>query len=138
MRHAAALAGAPARFHDIHPAALRRWFAHADTLPEGVAYRPRTLAKLARDIDALRDRYVPIETKGIAAARYVVKPNDILSRIARDELGDVERYREIFELNRDLLDSPDHIFPDDALRMPADWTPSNPGSDAASGSPAPP
>ncbi|MBE8519344.1 LysM peptidoglycan-binding domain-containing protein [Amycolatopsis sp. H6(2020)] len=55
----------------------------------------------------------------------VVRPGQTLSQIAREELGDAGRYREIFDLSRGRLqpgghqlDNPDTIRPGDILRIP--------------------
>lgn len=40
---------------------------------------------------------------------YVVRDGDTLTRIAREQLGDTARVREIFERNRDRLPSPDAL-----------------------------
>jgi nucleoid-associated protein YgaU len=50
---------------------------------------------------------------------YIVRPGDTLSEIAERELGDAGRWPEIFELNREVIDDPDRIFPDQALVLPA-------------------
>jgi len=41
-----------------------------------------------------------------------------LWKIAVEVYGDGARYTEIFEANRDLLDSPDHILPGQELELP--------------------
>ncbi|WP_206795816.1 LysM peptidoglycan-binding domain-containing protein [Amycolatopsis sp. MtRt-6] len=55
----------------------------------------------------------------------IVRPGQTLTQIAREQLGDASRYREIFDLNRGrtqptghLLDDPDTIHPGDVLRIP--------------------
>ncbi|MEU0788472.1 LysM peptidoglycan-binding domain-containing protein [Amycolatopsis sp. NPDC005961] len=54
-----------------------------------------------------------------------VRPGQTLSQIARDRLGDADRYQEIFDLNRDRpqpfgrpLTSPDRLYPGDVLQLP--------------------
>jgi nucleoid-associated protein YgaU len=46
---------------------------------------------------------------------YVVQPGDSLSKIAREQLGDASRWREIFDLNRALINDPDKISPSQVL-----------------------
>lgn len=115
----------PDELNDLHPASMRRWFLPAEALPEKALYRPSTLKRLASDIDQQQHLFVPIEKKSADYLHYVVKPNDSLSIIAAHELNDKERYKEIFALNRDLIDDSNHIFPNDKLRMPADWISNN-------------
>lgn len=49
---------------------------------------------------------------------YMVQRGDTLSAIAEHQLGDADRWSEIFELNRDLISDPDEIFPDQVLALP--------------------
>lgn len=107
----------PTELHDLHPSALRRWFMAAENLPEKRLYRPTPLNRIAGEIEKLRDVYVPVETKAEGRS-YTVKLNDTLGKIAKSSLGDKGRYREIFELNRDVLDSPHDLFPGQVLRLP--------------------
>lgn len=50
---------------------------------------------------------------------YQVKGGDTLTKIARDQLGDENRWPEIYGLNHDQLTNPNLIFPGQRLRMPA-------------------
>lgn len=52
------------------------------------------------------------------AATYVVGKGDSLIQIARNVLKDANRWREIWELNRDKLRSPDHIEEGMELKLP--------------------
>ncbi|MBN8727159.1 MAG: LysM peptidoglycan-binding domain-containing protein [Xanthomonadales bacterium] len=56
---------------------------------------------------------------------YTVLTGDSLSKIARKLYGDANRWREIFDANRDQLDNPDLIQPGQVLKIPADAAPSN-------------
>jgi ABC-type amino acid transport substrate-binding protein len=49
---------------------------------------------------------------------YVVKAGDTLSRIAAARLGSTDRWREIWQLNRDRVANPDLIYPRLVLLMP--------------------
>ncbi len=49
---------------------------------------------------------------------YTVRRGDTLSKIAERELGNANRWREIFELNRDVIEDPDEIFPGQVLVLP--------------------
>ena len=53
------------------------------------------------------------------AAVYVVESGDSLIKIAANALGDGKRFKEIFELNRDQLESPDQIKVGMKLKLPA-------------------
>lgn len=47
-----------------------------------------------------------------------VKSGDSLWKIAQAELGDGNRYNEIFEANKPMLSDPDKIYPGQMLRIP--------------------
>lgn len=49
---------------------------------------------------------------------YTVQPGDTLSGLAKQHFGDYKRYMEIFNLNRDVLDSPDLIRVGQKLKIP--------------------
>ena len=57
----------------------------------------------------------PVQQQGNS---YTVQPGDTLFKIAEEAYGDGNDYPKIFEANRDLLDSPDHILPGQELRIP--------------------
>ena len=49
---------------------------------------------------------------------YTVQKGDSLSKIAKQELGDANAWKRIFEANRDVLDDPDKIQPGQTLKLP--------------------
>jgi len=49
---------------------------------------------------------------------YTVVEGDSLSKIAQKELGDGNRWPEIFDLNKDQIADPDLIYPDQVLKLP--------------------
>ena len=51
-------------------------------------------------------------------AQYTVEPGDTLSSIAERFLGDADRWRAIFQANRDRIEDPDLIFAGQVLRVP--------------------
>lgn len=70
----------------------------------------------------------PAATAG-GAGTYTVQSGDSLSRIAKRELGDANRWREIYELNREVIGgNPDLIHPGQRLRLPG---PSGSGSSSS-------
>ena len=50
---------------------------------------------------------------------YEVKAGDSLSKIAKQEYGDANQWRRIFDANKDILKDPDKIYPGQTLRIPA-------------------
>ena len=51
-------------------------------------------------------------------AQYTVESGDTLSSIAEQFMGDADRWRAIFQANRDQIEDPDVIFPGQVLRVP--------------------
>jgi nucleoid-associated protein YgaU len=49
---------------------------------------------------------------------YTVVSGDSLSRIAKREYGDADKWRVIFEANRDKVSNPDLIHPGQILTIP--------------------
>ena len=56
---------------------------------------------------------------GPAAQTYTVAKGDSLSKIAKHFYGNANRWRPIFDANRDQLDDPDRIKPGQVLKIPA-------------------
>ena len=54
-----------------------------------------------------------------AVRTYTVKAGDTLSAIAKQHLGDANKYMKIYEANRDQLSDPDKIKPGQVLKIPA-------------------
>lgn len=49
---------------------------------------------------------------------YVVVSGDSLSKIAKREYGDAQKWPKIYEANRSLIKDPDLIYPGQELRIP--------------------
>ncbi|GAA0421986.1 hypothetical protein Aca07nite_09700 [Actinoplanes capillaceus] len=60
----------------------------------------------------------PAQPTGPIPKLYTVKPGDSLSKIARERLGNENRWRDIWNLNRDVVPDPDRIFPGQVLVLP--------------------
>jgi len=54
----------------------------------------------------------------IGLRSYTVEKGDSLSKIAKEQLGSANAWKQIFEANRDVLDDPDRIFPGQVLKLP--------------------
>ena len=57
-------------------------------------------------------------TSAPKAANYTVKSGDCLWNIAKKQLGDGSRWKEIYELNKDKIKNPNLIYPNQTLTMP--------------------
>jgi nucleoid-associated protein YgaU len=60
----------------------------------------------------------PATPTGPIPKLYTVKRGDTLSGIAKAKLGNANRWREIFDLNRDVISNPDRIIPGQILVLP--------------------
>ena len=49
---------------------------------------------------------------------YTVVSGDSLSKIAKKFYGDANKWRKIFEANKDTIENPDRIFPGQVLKIP--------------------
>jgi len=72
------------------------------------------------------NRYIPFPNKSPgmrqgALEGYAIQTGETLSTLARDHLGDVHRWREIYSLNSDVLASPDIVFTGQVIKKPAGW-----------------
>lgn len=54
---------------------------------------------------------------------HIVQPGETLTGISLQHFGTVSRYLDIFEANRDLLPSPNHLRPNMRLKLPEKSTP---------------
>ena len=59
----------------------------------------------------------PTSTSG-SGGTYVVVKGDSLSKIAKREYGDANKWRAIYEANKDLINDPDLIYPGQELKLP--------------------
>jgi nucleoid-associated protein YgaU len=50
---------------------------------------------------------------------YTVRKGDSLSKIAKREYGDAQRWRVIYDANRDTIQNPDLIQPGQVIQIPS-------------------
>jgi nucleoid-associated protein YgaU len=81
-------------------------------------YAPKSYEMPKMDFsDAKLEKPAETETK---SKTYTVDSGDNLSAIAQQELGDANRWREIYELNKDVIGkNPDLIQPGMELKLPS-------------------
>jgi nucleoid-associated protein YgaU len=62
----------------------------------------------------------PAEPTGTSGSgkTYIVVNGDSLSKIAKREYGDANKWRTIYEANRDIIKDPDLIYPGQELKVP--------------------
>jgi uncharacterized protein (DUF2235 family) len=106
----------PTDFANVAVPARRRWQYDPAALPEKIRYRPKPLHHLRKQLDASPPPPPPPKVGTFDIVR--VAPNDSLTKIALQRLGNGDRWKEIFDMNQDLLDDPNHIYPGMPLRVP--------------------
>ncbi len=67
----------------------------------------------------IRASVVTRESEPVALTNYTVVKGDCLSAIAKAQLGDSSRWREIYEANKDMIKNPNLIYPGQSLIMPS-------------------
>ncbi len=84
----------------------------------GVSARVDTTAQKVDQVDFSGVTASVDTTAEKVGGTYTVQKGDSLSKIAKQELGDANAWKRIFEANRDVLDDPDKIQPGQALKLP--------------------
>ncbi len=51
---------------------------------------------------------------------YTIEKGDTLSKIADRYYGDPQKYRELFDANKEVIQDPDKIYPGQKIRIPQD------------------
>ena len=62
----------------------------------------------------------PSSRAEVEVHRYTVVSGDSLSKIAKREYGDAQKWRQIYEANREQIKDPDLIYPGQVLTIPAE------------------
>ena len=76
------------------------------------------------DIPADLSFSAPVPAPADAAANaaapktYTIQPGDSLSKIAKEQLGDASRWKEIFEANKDVIKDPNLIRVGQEITLP--------------------
>jgi nucleoid-associated protein YgaU len=75
--------------------------------------------KSGANFDDVRGSVSSAPTSGTASSRtYTVVAGDSLSKIAKREFGDANKWKAIYEANRDTIKNPDLIHPGQVLTLP--------------------
>lgn len=72
------------------------------------------------DVESGSSSTAPAPTGAPQEKTYTVQAGDNLSKIAKAQYGDAQKWKLIFEANKDQLKNPDLIKPGQTLRIPAD------------------
>jgi uncharacterized protein (DUF2235 family) len=120
----------PAQLCDLAPDVLERWRQPAAALPETALYRPRTLHRVAHQLDEAVSAAAPETPAPTAAApttasprpgaHYQVVRGDTLSAIALKAYGAAWKGGAILAANSRLLSNPDRIYVGQVLYLPPD------------------
>lgn len=93
-------------------------FAYGTVASEEVREKVLLALNAADGVESVEDRMVVEAAPEPEVVTYTVVAGDTLSKIALAHYGDAMAYTRIFEANRDQLDDPDRIFPDQVLVIP--------------------
>ena len=124
------------RFHDVRPGESLSEIAHryygdvrlTDELarlngiddPDDLRAGHRLRVPQAVELAPERRIAVPPEAPRPAYGSYRIMPGDSLSSIARRFLRSADRWRHLYELNRDVIGDPDNIRVGTVIRVPAE------------------
>lgn len=78
------------------------------------------VALVAGNVDGVAqvDDQVEVVNPEPEATYYTVESGDTLSKIAKEQYGNANKYPVIFEANKPMLEHPDRIYPGQVLRIP--------------------
>jgi nucleoid-associated protein YgaU len=79
---------------------------------------PRPTAATATPAPTLENAPLPDAAENPSSGFYTVQKGDTLSKIAKEQYGNANKYPQIFEANRPMLSHPDKIYPGQVLRIP--------------------
>lgn len=80
--------------------------------------------RVRKGVQALQQGQPPAPTRPVTPPRqdggviYMVREGDSLSKIAQRQLGDADRWRELYDLNREVISNPNLIYPGMRLKLP--------------------
>lgn len=117
-------ANGPMELHEVSISAKRRWLDLPENLEGSGPYRPATLGGVAAKLDLLNPADygvgIPLAVQNDPEVYefHEVKVGEDLGKLAGSFLGDPKRFMEIFDLNRDQLETPDDVAAGSKLRMP--------------------
>ena len=78
------------------------------------------LAGNVKGVAAVNDDYFTIKAVEEETTYYVVQPGDNLSKIAKQTIGDANKYNAIFEANREVIKDPNKIKPGMMIKVPVE------------------
>ncbi len=62
----------------------------------------------------------PLKSQTVVMKKYTVKKGDTLQKISKKFYGTTKRWKEIYEVNRQLLNSPHSIYPGQVIEIPVE------------------
>lgn len=68
--------------------------------------------------DATMQQQVQAAAAAAASEFYTIQKGDSLSKIAGARMGDVNKWKALFEANREVIEDPDKIYPGQQIRIP--------------------
>ena len=81
------------------------------------------LAGNIKGVEQVNDEHLTVKeapaSEEPAFTFYEVKSGDSLSKIAKQHYGDANKWKALFEANREVIEDPDLIYPGQKIRVPA-------------------
>ena len=70
------------------------------------------------DVESGSSSTAPPAQTPAAERTYTLKSGDSLSKIAKRLYGDAQKWRKIYDANKDQIENPDLIYPGQTFRIP--------------------
>ena len=81
-------------------------FSEPESVSSPAAKEPTVIEKEVKPQPAEGKGAASVVSEAAQAKNYTIKKNDSLWKIAKEQLGDGNRWREIYELNKDVIKNP--------------------------------
>lgn len=78
----------------------------------------KTPSEPEQDVPADLSFSVSTTSEAPVSKTYTIQPGDSLSKIAKEQLGDAARWKEIFEANKDVIKDPNVIRVGQEITLP--------------------
>lgn len=93
-------------------------FSEPESVSSPAAKEPTVIEKEVKQQPAEGKGAASVVSEAAQAKNYTIKKNDSLWKIAKEQLGDGNRWREIYELNKDVIKNPDRLKAGKIILLP--------------------
>ncbi|MEP0548137.1 MAG: peptidoglycan-binding protein LysM [Rhodothermales bacterium] len=99
---------------------------HGNAKSQAAKEKAALLAGNVKGVNAVDDDGIKVAGQAAAAAPvaapsttyYTIEKGDSLSKIAQRFYGDPQKYHDLFDANREVIQDPDKIYPGQKIRIP--------------------